>query len=41
MILNILNKIKPENQLKFIFVKVVCMTISRAIGPNPLKMEIA
>jgi len=41
MKLNILNKIKLENQLKFIFVKVVIMTISRAIGPNLLKMEIA
>lgn len=41
MKLNILNKIKSEHQLKFIFVKVVSMTISRAIGPNPLKMEIA
>lgn len=40
MKLNILNKIKLENQLKFIFVEVVNMTISRAIGPNPLKMEI-
>jgi hypothetical protein len=40
MKLNILNKTEPENQLKFIFGKVVNMTVNRAIGPNPLKMEI-
>lgn len=38
---NILNKTEPENQLKFIFGKVVNMTISRAMSPNPLKTEIA
>jgi len=41
MKLNILNKTEPENQLKFIFVKVVSIAISRAISPNQLKMEIA
>jgi len=41
MKLNILNKTEPENQLKFIFGKVVSMTISGALGPNKLKTEIA
>ena len=41
MKLNILNKTAPENQLKFIFGKVVSMTNNRAISPNTLKTEIA
>jgi hypothetical protein len=40
MKLNILNKTEPENQLKFIFGKVVNMTINRDMGPNPLNTEI-
>ena len=41
MKLKILNKIEPENQLKFIFGNVVSMTNNRVIGPFVIRTEVA